>query len=470
LPGRTEVRDWELQLAAQAGEGHRFPPTALDGVLAALMLGFEVRTREERRSDIAIWGTLEARLLNPDVLILAGLNEDIWPETADPGPWLSRGMRLAAGLEPPERKQGLAAHDFAQAMGNGTVMLALSDRLGASPALPSRLVQRLDAFAGEATAKSWRRAGECWLEDARRLDAVPAIRAASRPLPAPPPTLRPRQLSVTEIETLMRSPYDLYAKHMLKLRPLDPLGEAPDARERGNIIHDIFSEFVIRQHAVTAPDALATLQAIAVEKFSGLDAIGERRDIWLRRFETAAAQFLDHERAREPFVKRRHAEIEGRWTLQLAHEFVLTGRADRVDEMHDGTLEIIDFKTGSVPNKGAMQAFEVPQLLLEAEMARAGTLKDIAPANTSRLTYIKIGLGPEAFVPKDFVPAEDYGVMDAAAELSRRMQGHVDLFLFNDVAMPARLLPLKTQRFAGAYDHLARVAEWTAVDGEEGEP
>ena len=40
------------------------------------------------------------------------------PEPADPGPWLSRGMRLAAGLEPPERLQGLAAHDFAHAMGN----------------------------------------------------------------------------------------------------------------------------------------------------------------------------------------------------------------------------------------------------------------------------------------------------------------------------------------------------------------
>lgn len=470
LPGRTEVSDWERQLAAQAGEGHHFPPTALDGVLAALMLGFEVRTREEWRSDIAIWGTLEARLLNPDVLILAGLNEDIWPETADPGPWLSRGMRLAAGLEPPERKQGLAAHDFAQAMGNGTVILALSDRLGASPALPSRLVQRLDAFAGEATAKSWRMAGQGWIDDARRLDAVLAIKEAPRPTPNPPPELRPRQLSVTEIETLMRSPYDLYAKHVLKLRPLDPLGEAPDARERGNIIHDIFSEFVIRKHDVMAPDALGILQAIAVEKFAGLDAIGERRDIWLRRFHTAAEQFLDYERAREPFVRHRHAEIEGRWTLQLAHEFVLTGRADRVDEMTDGTLEIIDFKTGAVPTKGAMQAFEVPQLLLEAEMGKSGALKDIASADTSRLTYIKIGLGPEAFVPRDFVPAEDHDVMSAAGELSRRMQGHVDLFLFNDVAMPARLLPLKSQRFAGAYDHLARVAEWTAVEGEEGEP
>ena len=225
-----------------------------------------------------------------------------------------------------------------------------------------------------------------------------------------------------------------------------------------------------RNSIVAAPSAIDMLKAIAIEKFTGLDGIAERRDIWLRRFTTAAEQFLDYERAREPQVSKRHAEIRGRWTLKLAEAFLLTGRADRVDEMVDGTLEVIDFKTGAVPSKGAMQAFEVPQLLLEAQMGRAGALEGIGSADTSRLTYIKIGLGPEAFTPKDFTAAEGYSLMEAADELSRRMQGHIAHFLFNDaVAMPARLMPFKGQRFAGTYDHLARVSEWTAVDGEEGE-
>ena len=117
-----------------------------------------------------------------------------------------------------------------------------------------------------------------------------------------------------------------------------------------------------------------------------------------------------------------------------------------------------------------MKAFEVPQLLLEAQMAGIGALEGVAPAQTSRLTYIKIGLGPDAFVPRGFVPAEGFSLMEAADELSRRMQRHAVHFLFGDVPMPARLLPLAGQRFAGAYEHLARVAEWTAVEGEEGEP
>jgi len=469
LPGRREMEDWARQMQDLSGQGHRFAPRGLEDVLAVLMTGIDVRhvAPEERRRDVAIWGQLEARLMSPDVLILGALNEDKWPAAADPGPWLSRGMRLGAGLEPPERQQGLAAHDFAQAMGNRQVVLAYAERVGASPALPSRLVQRLDAFIGEEAAMQLRRLGESWIGQARRLDMAVRVAPAMRPTPNPPVAVRPRKLSVTEIETLMRSPYDLYAKHVLKLKPLDALGEDPDARERGTIIHAIFARFVFENCDPEAPEALNRLMEIAAEEFGGLEAIGERRDIWLRRFATAAEQFLDYERDRAARVARRHAEISGRWALQLAEPFAITGQADRVDMLKDGTLEILDFKTGSPPSSATMKAFEAPQLPVEAMMALNAGLKDIAPADTSALTYIKIGLGPDAFKPSAFATPDGMSVMDAAEEVFRRVQLHIEHFLFRQTALPARLLPLKSQRFAGAYDHLARVAEWTAVDGEE---
>lgn len=466
LPGRAELAAWGAELATHAGAGHRFPPRALETVLAALMAGYSVRTVEDRRQDIAIWGQLEARLMNPDLLILAGLNEDVWPEIADPGPWLSRGMRLKAGLEPPERRQGQAAHDFAQALGNEQVLIAYADRVGTSPAQPSRLLQRLEAYAGDI-AGDWRQRGATWLEQARQLDAVTAVVAAPRPAPNPPAAERPRSLSVTQIETLMRSPYDIYARSILKLKPIDPLGETPDARERGNVVHAIFSRFVEGEHDVMAPDAVDILRHLAEEEFGALHVSGELRAIWLRRFETAAQQFLDFERDRDADVAKRHAEIDGSWQLPMG--FTLTGRADRVDELRDGTLEIMDFKTGSVPQPGVMRAFEAPQLLLEAAMAQAGAMAGVTPADASALTYVKIGLGPDAFNPKAFSLAADHDVMSAADEIARRMQAHVDYFLFRDTPMPARLLPLKTQRFPGPYDHLSRMAEWTAIDDEEEE-
>ncbi|KKB07890.1 double-strand break repair protein AddB [Devosia chinhatensis] len=466
LDGRDIVMDWAREMAGLAGYGHHFGPFGLDAVLFALMSGFEVRNHQTRRADIAIWGQLEARLMSPDLLILAALNEDKWPAPADPGPWLSRGMRLAAGLEPPERMQGLAAHDFAQAMGNGEVILAYADRIGASPALPSRLVQRLDAFIGSDHARALRRRGEVARVDARRLDAVTASRPAIRPAPNPPFTPRLTRLSVTEVETLMRSPYDLYAKHVLGLRPLDALGEDPDARERGTIVHAIFARFVNEGHDVLAPEAPDVLMSIANAEFAGLDAIGERRDIWLRRFSTAATQFLAFERDRAERVRKRHAEIRGEWQVPLGPGFLITGEADRVDELNDGTLEILDFKTGSPPSGASMKAFEAPQLPLEALMAKAGAMP-VPAAASSALTYIKIGLGPEAFTPSAFALAEGMDVMAAADEIWRRMQGHIEFFLLRETPLPARLLPLKTQRFAGPYDHLARMAEWLAVDGED---
>ena len=88
---------WAEELAALPNEGPTLPPVALDAVLMRLMAGYTVRSAVPRRDDVFIWGRLEARLQSPDLMILAGLNEDVWPEAADPGPWLSRGMRLAVG-------------------------------------------------------------------------------------------------------------------------------------------------------------------------------------------------------------------------------------------------------------------------------------------------------------------------------------------------------------------------------------
>ncbi|UYN98845.1 MAG: double-strand break repair protein AddB [Devosia sp.] len=467
LMGREELMAWAEQMGALAHTGHAFAPHGLDAVLFALMDGVDVRNREARRQDIAIWGQIEARLMSPALVILAGLNEDKWPGPADPGPWLSRGMRIKAGLEPPERMQGLAAHDFAQGMGNADVIVSYADRVGASPALPSRLVQRLDAFIGTDAATDLRRRGRHFLEQARRLDAVAEVKPATRPAQSPPVDKRPRKLSVTEIETLMRSPYDIYAKHVLGLKPLDALGTDPDARERGNIIHDILGRFIEDGHDPLAPQAHDVLMDLARLGFSGLDAIGERRDIWLKRFSTTASQFLDYERTRAPFIAQRHAEKRGEWLLPLGGGFTITGRADRVDELQDGTLEIIDFKTGSPPDPGAMKGFEAPQLLVEALMAEVGAIADVAAARSSALTYIKIGLGPDAFVPKPFKTPDDMSVMDAAEEVGNRMQGHIEHFLFRDTLMYPRLMPLKSQRFAGPYDHLSRLAEWTAIDGED---
>jgi ATP-dependent helicase/nuclease subunit B len=145
LPGMPEFRRWAEEVAGLGAAGTSVPATSARIGAGGAGRRLKAAVPPGGRDDIAIWGELEARLMSPDLMILAGLNEDIWPPVADPGPWLSRSMRIAVGLEPPERQQGQAAHDFTMAMGNAEVLIAYATRIGTSPALPSPLLQRLDA-------------------------------------------------------------------------------------------------------------------------------------------------------------------------------------------------------------------------------------------------------------------------------------------------------------------------------------
>jgi ATP-dependent helicase/nuclease subunit B len=353
------------------------------------------------------------------------------------------------------------------ALGNAHVIIAFATRIGTSPALASRLVQRLDAFIGEDQAKVLRVRGSKWLEQAAAIDYAGRPQPAKRPMPRPLAKHRPRELSITEVEPLMRSPYDIYARRVLRLQRLDPLGAQPDAKERGSMIHKVFERFVRDGYGFRGDDALPTLERMAREEFAGLDAIQERREIWLRRFRRAAEMFLDYERGRTGLVSSRTAEIKGRWIFPSSFELV--GKADRIDQLSDGTLEIIDFKTGGIPASADMKDFDAPQLLLEAAMAREGVFPGIVKRDSSALTYIKIGLGPAAFQVTPFRLRKGMALMEAVDEIVRRLQGHVDAFLLNDrLPMTSRIRPrviTGRKSFPGDYDHLARTDEWTLTAG-----
>lgn len=476
--GDTEVQlegenELDLLLETLARQGERGPlldahslPLALDG----LMAGQSVRPHKPLAICVTLYGRLEARLMRADRMILAGLIEGVWPETADPGPWLSRGMRMGAGLEPPEKLHGLAAHDFLMAMGAPDVIITLSDRQGTGPTTPSRLVQRLEGFLGKAHMAAVQDRGNHWLGLARRLDLTGTPpRAEIRPAPRPPRDIRPRQLSITDAETLLRSPYDIYAKYVLGLRKIDPLGADPDLAERGTIIHDVIGDFIKAGNDITDAGAFDILMDLAQKRFGALDAVPARRDLWLSRFAQAAKQFLEFERNRHADVLARQAEIDGEWEFDQDQEkFRLRGRADRIDQLRNGRLEIIDFKTGSVPAPADMKAFFAPQLPLEAVMAQNGAFKTVPPGRSHALTYIKIGSKPDAIEATAFALPKNTDLDTVIEETFRRFVSHIAALLFrDDQPMPARVFPKKGQRFKGDYEHLARTGEWTLAEISE---
>ncbi|MBC7157559.1 MAG: double-strand break repair protein AddB, partial [Rhodobacteraceae bacterium] len=167
--------------ALQAEAPHAGPLDAadaaalLDSVLAAAPA---VREAALPHPAVLIWGTLEARVQGAEVVILAGLNDGIWPPLPAPDPWLNRRMRAEAGLRLPERQVGLSAHDFQQAVNAPEVVLSRALRDAESETVPSRWLNRLVNLMGglkpqggpEALA-AMRAAGRRWLELAAALEA-----------------------------------------------------------------------------------------------------------------------------------------------------------------------------------------------------------------------------------------------------------------------------------------------------------
>src|SRR5262245_47926845 len=204
------------EIALNAGDaGFAVAPADYVDVFRAAISDRVVRARELKGARVRIYGLLEARLQSVDRVVLGGLVEGTWPPEMRSDPWLSRPMRHALGLDLPERRMSLSAHDFAQALGAHDVILAYPTKLAGAPTVISRLVQRLAAVAGEEHWNRARARGAKYLAWARALDRPAVVKRIEKPAPKPPRAARPTALSVTDIENWLRDPYTIYAKHIL---------------------------------------------------------------------------------------------------------------------------------------------------------------------------------------------------------------------------------------------------------------
>ncbi len=452
-----------------------FPPLRgrdYPALFNALLAGRVVRPRFGRHPRLHIWGPLEARLQHADVMILGGLNEGTWPPDAGNDPWMSRPMRKSLGLPLPERRIGLAAHDFAQAFCAGQVILTRAHRVGGTPTVPSRWLQRLANTLGEARTKALKREGAIWL---KRVEAaehrLPPLLAA-RPAPKPDLKLRPRRLSVTEIETWQINPYAIYARHVLRLSPLDPIAADPGAAERGSFIHDVMEKFH-QQFPKGVPDggAATFFQAlcdIATEVLGPKGIAPGLRAIWGPRFVDIAHWVAAEEVRRRAVLRPLAAETTGRLRIEAkGGPFILTGRADRVDAHGDGRLEIVDYKTGAPPTQTDQKRGFAPQLPLLAAMAEAGVLDGVRPAEVADMAYWHLKGGVDGGLVQRFAREPGIETADAVRAALDGLRKLIDLFDDNDTPYAAYPVPGRMPRFDD-YDHLARAPEWATDTGGDG--
>ncbi len=446
-------------LQAEAPHGGQMTAAGFTDLLGALLQKEAVRDTDGTHRMISIRGSREAREVQADLVILSGLNEGIWPQPTAPDPWLSRQMRLNLGLLLPERQIGLAAHDFQQALAARQVILTRATRDDEAQTVPSRWLDRLinlmTGLEGEAGAvQAMRDRGRGWLRLAAALDHAPKGQPAGRPAPRPPVAARPRELPVTAIRTLIRDPYAIYARYILRLRPLDPLLAEPDPRLRGQVLHKIVERFVLERPLDEAPEAardrlLTTAEHILQAEIAWPSA----QRLWLARIARFANQFVMAEAGRAdagvPVVMEEGGKID---LPGLA--FRLTARPDRIDQMQDGSLHIYDYKSGKAPSEDQVKHFE-KQLPLQAAMAERGAFERLGPMPVSGCSYVELGA-------KGQVRSMTRDSLDPDAEWERLIK-LIGRYLTAGQGYAARRAVFKTDE-TGDYDHLARFGEWQQSD------
>lgn len=436
-------------------------------ILQTLYKGHHYTPSSETQARIKILTPSEAYLLHFDRVILAELNEGTWPEAPSTSPWLNNHMRKQIGLPLPEQSIGQMAFMFMQFLSLPHIYLTRAEKIQGSPTLPSRWIMRLQALLYATNSKI--PTDQYWQNyRAKERQAIEKI-AIAPPAPCPPLSLRPSRFSVTEIETLMRDPYSIYAKHILKLRPLSPLDANPANKEFGQFIHYALEMFIATQ-AYDQPleqayQALLNLGRQAFSAFADRPAI---KAIWWPRFERIAQWFVKEEyRFRElhplaqSWTEEKGSYVITATSLATTRDITLIAKADRIDLSQQGTWWISDYKTGLLPSKNDCWKGFSPQLPLEAWLLHRGGFFQLSPRqkilsspDPYMLQWIRItGRTP---IAETQIIACDHTLLEHTEKgLFALLQA------FEDANTPylASPLPAKAPAFSD-YQHLERHEEW----------
>lgn len=433
------------------------------GILAHFMTQVQIRTPYGVHPRLRILGQIEARMINADLVIMGGLNEGTWPPEAPVDPWMSRPMRRAFGLPSAERGTGLAAHDFVQAFCRPEVVMMRARRKDGAPTTPARWLLRLEAVLQAAGFEISQIENHDLPHWARAIDAAELHAPIKRPAPKPDLAKRPREISLTDVETWLKDPYAIYAKYILGLKKLYSLEEDLDAAERGTLLHNILQRFVERTKTALPENAQEILQQIAQEELANRHEDEALWSFWWPRFMRVADWLANHEQQWRAEAAPEKPEAKGRLNLDgPAGPFTIIGRADRIDRFVAGGYALIDYKSGGQFSKKAIENGDKPQLAIEALMLQSGGFEDV-PAGKARAVqyWVLSGTGPGGKVV-NFEDGLDQALSNTQEGLTRLIAN------FDDPETRYTCLPHpgKAPDY-NDYEHLARIKEWSMDEESE---
>ena len=424
---------------------------ALPRLLRTLFDGMAVRPPQGGHPRVFIWGLIESRLQQADLMILGGLNEGVWPSLPTPDAWLAPAIRATLGLPGLERRIGVEAQQFAAALGSPRVLLTRARRDARAPAVASRFWLRLEAMTGGLARP---RQLSRWAE---AIDLPADFHPAERPRPAPPVADRPTRIAVTKLDRLQADPFSFYADAMLRVRPWDAIDADPSAAWRGSAVHAVFDAW-LKQDGLDP----ALLRARAETLLADAAQHPVLRALWTPRL-IEAIEWVGAKVAEDLADGRRPLAAERKGQIDIAG-IRLEGTVDRVDRLADGGLAIVDYKTGQPPSKAAVAAGYAMQLGLLGLIAERGGFGADLAGRASAFEYWSLAAGKDRTLGYATSPVgldkQGRGIdpADFTTQAARILEGAVAKWLAGDEAFVAKLHPEYAPY--GDYDQLMRLDEW----------
>lgn len=433
-------------------------PDDYPDILEKLMSGVMVRNTTKTHPRIKILGPLEARLNHYDIIIIGGCNEGTWPQTPSVDPWMSRPMKHDFGLSQPEQQIGVTALDFANLLGAQTIYLTRSQMNDGAQTVKSRWWMRLTTILQALHFDHTQIYDKYFSELSKKIDCPTKTSSfhPNPPAPCPPLNLRPKRLSASAIERLMRDPYSVFAKYILNLEPLDELDAIADQSDFGNLVHKVLEDFANTYPQEFPQNAREILLKLGKQAFSAANFSADKMAFWQPKFQQIVEWIITQESSYRQQISHIYSEIWGNLFLEDPEfgRFEIYAKADRVDRTTDGKYNIIDYKTGRARSAKEIRTGYAPQLPIEALIAKNGGFTNLPPAEINRLMYWKLN---------DKVIDINSEIDQILASTKQHIIDIIKYFSQPRSVYLSRPNPKHVPEYSD-YEHLARVKEWSVQD------
>lgn len=339
-------------------------------ILDFILKSTPYRTQTPKGNHIQIMGPLEVRLIQPQIVILASMNEGDWPIQPSGNPWLHADLRQQLGLPEIDQITGVSSKILLSLLGCKDVYICRTTHQNGQSTQPSRWWERLRIIATLNNRQI-----------STKLDALTQVQVSTEPaLFKIPDDLIPRRLSVSDLHLLINDPRKFVINRIFNLEDL-PLWDAePDSRHKGIIVHKVL------ELAVKDSLSIDTMINTAMNKLAALNLNAHEHLFWESQIITNIRNF--HVLHQTSLAQHTYVELKGEWTINTRFGSVtIVGKADRIDCLPDGSLHLIDYKTGAVPTKQSVYKGLSPQLPLLGLMMAHGAFKELSAQSPFMVSY-----------------------------------------------------------------------------------